>query len=149
MKHRADIKALVDKFLDGRTTLAEERELYDYFASDDLPREWYDLKAMFAWYGDGMPEERLPKPAPQPRRSHRAKWWIATGSIAAAVALMVWLVPERSADVDIVDIYEGSYVIEGGIYCDNLDDIEDDIETLLMRADEMERHADSLLALAD
>lgn len=57
--------------------------------------------------------------------------------------------PERSADVDIVDIYEGSYVIEGGIYCDNLDDIEDDIETLLMRADEIERHADSLLALAD
>ena len=73
MKHRADIKALVDKFLDGRTTLAEERELYDYFASDDLPREWHDLKAMFAWYGDGMPEDRLPKPAPQPRRSHRAK----------------------------------------------------------------------------
>lgn len=147
MKHRAHIKALVDKFLDGRTTLAEERELYDYFASDDVPQEWHKLQAMFAWYGEGMPEDRLPKLTPQPRRSHRSlrtKWWVATASIAAAIALMVWLAPERS-----VDIYEGSYVIEGGVYCDNIDDIKEDVETLLMRADDIERRADELLALAD
>lgn len=144
MKHREHIETLVEKFLDGRTSLTEERELYDYFANGEVPPEWHELRAMFVWYSEGMPEDRPPKAFPQPRRSYSAKWWIAMGGIAAAMALLIWLMPERS-----IDIYEGSYVIEGGVFCDNLDYIEDDIEMLLMRADGIERHADSLLAIAE
>ena len=56
MKHRAEIETLVERFLEGRTTSSEERELYAWFASADIPEEWHDLKAMFAWYSEGMPE---------------------------------------------------------------------------------------------
>ena len=59
------IESLIEKFLEGRTTNAEERELYAWFATADVPKEWSDLKAMFAWYAEGMPEQKataLPKP---------------------------------------------------------------------------------------
>lgn len=145
MKHREHIKALVEKFLDGRTTLAEEQALYDYFASDNIPQEWHDLKAMFAWYSEGMPEDKLPRTSKQRKQSH-TKWWVAIGGVAAAaIALIITLTPQRQR----VNIYEGSYTIVQGVYCDNIDEIESDIEMLLMRADDLERRADSLLALAE
>ena len=145
MKHREHIKALVEKFLDGRTTLAEEQALYDYFASDNIPQEWHDLKAMFAWYSEGMPEERLPHTSKQRKQSH-TKWWVAIGGVAAAaIALIITFTPQRQR----VNIYEGSYTIVQGVYCDNIEEIESDIEMLLMRADDLERRADSLLALAE
>lgn len=33
MKHIDDIKQLVERFLEGRTTNAEEHELYEWFAT--------------------------------------------------------------------------------------------------------------------
>lgn len=160
MKHRAEIETLVERFLEGRTTSSEERELYAWFASADVPEEWHDLKAMFAWYSEGMPEtpiedatsqpalnqDATTSHAPTPRR--RTIWLsgaaIGTG-IAAAIAALLWLTPARPA----FDIYEGSYIIEAGVRCDNSDYIRADIEALLKRADDIEQRANMLLAMAD
>ena len=160
MKHRAEIETLVERFLEGRTTSSEERELYAWFASADVPEEWHDLKAMFAWYSEGMPEtliedatsqpalnqDTTTSHAPTPRR--RTIWLsgaaIGTG-IAAAIAALLWLTPARPA----FDIYEGSYIIEAGVRCDNSDYIRADIEALLKRADDIEQRANMLLAMAD
>ena len=160
MKHRAEIETLVERFLEGRTTSSEERELYAWFASADVPEEWHDLKAMFAWYSEGMPEtliedatsqpalnqDATTSHAPTPRR--RTIWLsgaaIGTG-IAAAIAALLWLTPARPS----FDIYEGSYIIEAGVRCDNSDYIRADIEALLKRADDIEQRANMLLAMAD
>ena len=34
------IEALLDKFMDGQTTVEEETQLADYFRSHDVPAEW-------------------------------------------------------------------------------------------------------------
>ena len=34
------IKALLDKFMDGQTTVEEEALLAEYFRSSDVPAEW-------------------------------------------------------------------------------------------------------------
>ena len=160
MREHKHIYDLVDKFLEGRTSNAEERELYAWFRENEVPAEWQELKAMFEWYEAGMPEinnahsgqlSEQPTPVTQhtatsrPRR--RVRMWLTGAAItaAASIAALLWLTPTTPT----IDIYEGSYIIEAGVMCDNSESIRQDIEELLMRADEIERHADSLLALAD
>lgn len=156
MKSRDQIAVLVEKFLDGRTTNAEERELYAWFSSAEVPEEWSDLKEMFAWYEEGMPEQTQQTVKPRSRRS----MWLALGSmagIAASVALIITLMPSDIDDyVDVslpahnqVNLYEGSYIVEQGVRSDDLAYIEGDIEELLERADNLEQRADELLAWAD
>lgn len=160
MREHKHIYDLVEKFLEGRTSNAEERELYAWFRENEVPAEWQELKAMFEWYEAGMPEinnahsgqlSEQPTPVTQhtatsrPRR--RVRMWLTGAAItaAASIAALLWLTPTPPT----IDIYEGSYIIEAGVMCDNSESIRQDIEELLMRADEIERHADSLLALAD
>lgn len=158
MKSRDQIAELVEKFLDGRTTNAEERELYAWFSSAEVPEEWSDLKEMFAWYEEGMPEQTKMKQAKKPR--NKRSMWLALGTvagIAASVALVITLMPSDIDDyVDVslpehnqVNLYEGSYIIEQGVRSDDLAYIEEDIEELLERADNIEQRADELLAWAD
>lgn len=149
MSKDRDIEALVEKFLDGRTTNAEEQQLYDWFATADVPEKWADLKAMFAWYRDGMLEVEDVKsvePKHKPKFSLSLRRTIVAISSAVAVAVIAVVMWNSSPEIN---IYEGSYIIEQGSYCDNLDYIQEDIEALLERADEMERKSDQLLALAD
>ena len=160
MREHKHIYDLVEKFLEGRTSNAEERELYAWFRENEVPAEWQELKAMFEWYEAGMPEinnahsgQLSEQPPPitkhpatsRPRR--RVRMWLTGAAItaAASIAALLWLTPTPPT----IDIYEGSYIIEAGVMCDNSESIRQDIEELLMRADEIERHADSLLALAD
>ena len=160
MREHKHIYDLVEKFLEGRTSNAEERELYAWFRENEVPAEWQELKAMFEWYEAGMPEinnahsgqlSEQPTPVTQhtatsrPRR--RVRMWLTGAAItaAASIAALLWLTPTPPT----IDIYEGSYIIEAGVMSDNSESIRQDIEELLARADEIERHADSLLALAD
>ena len=155
MTQKKHIEQLVEKFLDGRTTNAEERELYAWFRSNDVGEEWAELKAMFAWYEAGMPEqkaEETPHIELRAPRPERRGLWIAVGAVAGiaasvVVALTMWLTFDNSQHNDL-SIYAGSYIVEGGVRCDNIEDIEGDIEALLERAELIEQSADELIAWA-
>lgn len=160
MREHKDIYDLVEKFLEGRTSNAEERELYAWFRENEVPAEWQELKAMFEWYEAGMPEinnahsgQLSEQPAPvtqhtttsRPRR--RVRMWLTGAAItaAASIAALFWLTPTTPT----IDIYEGSYIIEAGVMCDNSESIRQDIEELLARAELIEQSADELIAWAD
>lgn len=160
MREHKHIYDLVEKFLEGRTSNAEERELYAWFRKNEVPAEWQELKAMFEWYDAGMPEinnahsgQLSEQPTPvtrhtvtsRPRR--RVRMWLTGASItaAASIAALLWLTPTTPA----IDIYEGSYIIEAGVMCDNSESIRQDIEELLARAELIEQSADELIAWAD
>lgn len=160
MREHKQIYDLVEKFLEGRTSNAEERELYAWFRENEVPAEWQELKAMFGWYEAGMPEinnahsdqlSEQPTPDTQhtatsrPRR--RVRMWLTGAAItaAASIAALLWLTPTTPT----IDIYEGSYIIEAGVMCDNSESIRQDIEELLARAELIEQSADELIAWAD
>lgn len=144
------IEALVEKFLDGRTTNAEEQQLYDWFAISNVPEEWVDLKAMFAWYSSVMPENSVEPVVSKPKFSLSLSLSLRRRivAISSAVAVVVFAMVAWFSSRE-VNIYEGSYIIEQGTYCDNLDYIQEDIEALLEQADEIERRSNQLMALAD
>lgn len=103
MKH--DIEKLLQRFLDGVTTLEEERYLGDYFRTHEVSGELRAWKEMFAYFDNGMEEdidemedERLrmkdevtsrSKPISNllSLNSHLRRWHVA--SVAAVLAVAV------------------------------------------------------------
>ena len=89
------IEALLDKFMNGQTTVEEEALLADYFRSADVPAEWEDYRVMFDYFDSGM--EDYPVTVEQPRptltRQMGRRWWgiAAAACITTAIVATVML----------------------------------------------------------
>ena len=80
------IAKLLDKYMDGTSTLEEEDVLAHYFHSGNVPEEWEDYRQLFS-------EIEAMKPKRQKRR------WAFWGVAAAAVAgLLYMVVPTKQVD---------------------------------------------------
>ena len=86
--------ALLDRYMDGLTTLEEEAALRRYFSThDDIPDEWQDYKVMFTYLDSGMEDGSLPA-IEEPQRTpliaqmgHR--WWGIAAAACIAAAIVV------------------------------------------------------------
>jgi hypothetical protein len=141
------IADLVEKFLDGHTTNSQERELYIWFSTHDVPEEWMPLKSMFAWYEAGMPDEggeakvdeavAEVRPAKIQRRTMPLRRWLqVVGGCAAAIVIVIVLFGSHTSQD--VDDHSGNV--------DVVATIDDD---LMQRADLLEQQAYELLAWAE
>jgi len=83
------IKALLDKFMDGQTTVEEEARLAEYFRSGDVPAEWEDYRDMFSYFDRGMEGDLVPVEQSRPTltRLMGRRWWgiAAAACITAAI----------------------------------------------------------------
>lgn len=161
---RENIEEYVERFLDGRTTCAEEQALYDYFRSETVPAEWEYLREAFAYFESGMSEEapaedstRMPVQQPL-RRSSMAAWrpprrvvrWFAAASAAVVAAAGTWIAVSSQSDATVFKSpYDGSYMIFNGEYCNDIETMDYQIDIALERAAIMETKAAHLLAIAD
>ena len=84
------IQDLLDKFMNGLTTLEEEAALADYFRTHEVPEEWDDYRQMFGYFDRGMEGELItPQVQEQPfMRLMGRRWW----GIAAAAAITAVIV---------------------------------------------------------
>lgn len=111
--------ALLDRYMDGLTSVEEEAALRRYFSThDDIPDEWQDYKVMFTYLDSGMEDSDLPVPAQEPQRvsliqQMGRRWWgiAAAAVITAAVVVTATLrltpsstLPEQPAVTAKVDI---------------------------------------------
>ena len=84
------IKALLDKFMDGQTTVEEEAQLADYFRSADVPAEWEDYRAMFDYFDSGMESEPVPAAETRPSLTSQVgrRWWGISAAACITAAIM-------------------------------------------------------------
>ncbi|MDD6686534.1 hypothetical protein [Sodaliphilus pleomorphus] len=82
------IEQLLDLFMAGESTLAQEQELARYFATHDVEGDWAVYKQMFAYFDRGMSAQ--PAPAAQCRKP-RLWPWITAAAAALALVLGVTL----------------------------------------------------------
>lgn len=137
--HHADIKALVDRYMEGATTNEEEAALRSWFrnADNSVPAEWRPIRAMLAFVDSerdalftptilegeneaGLSPQpsdtthtsiRQDRPARLLRILRRPRLWISSAVAAAAVALAM-LVPRTGNGAE-----PQSYaVIDGKMY---------------------------------
>jgi hypothetical protein len=71
------IQSLLDKYMDGTTTLEEEDILASYFRGNNIPQEWEDYRQLF---------EEIEAMKPQPKSDRRwIGWSIAAAAIVAGI----------------------------------------------------------------
>ena len=76
---KAYIAKLLDKYMDGTSTLEEEDVLAEYFRGQDIPQEWADYQQLFQ-------EMEAMKPVAKPKY-HRLRW----AAIAAVIAGVIYM----------------------------------------------------------
>ena len=81
------IKDLLDKYMDGTSTLEEEDILADYFRGKDIPQEWEDYRLLF---------QEIEAMKPQPKTSKR---WIGWSVAAAIVAGILYVAVPRQQTI--------------------------------------------------
>ena len=104
-----NIKKMVERFLDGETTTAEEQMLYDFFAADVVPKELRPYQEMFRWYAGGMKE-----PLPD---GNKKRTLLARIAVAASVVLLVGVGVGWYRHVEyekLCAIYKDSYIVRNG-----------------------------------
>ena len=84
------IQDLLDKFMNGLTTLEEESVLGDYFRTHEVPQEWEDSRLMFGYFDRGMEGDLVPAEQHSPSLSRLVgrRWW----GIAAAACITAGIV---------------------------------------------------------
>ena len=106
---RNTIERLLERFMNGETTLDEERLLADYFRkADDLEEDWQDYREMFAYFDRGMVE----------KKTEKTGWrlWIAAAVLMVLLAggsLVLWNMQESDeTKVSIIDEHMGKHDCE-------------------------------------
>ena len=127
MTDHSEIDLLISRFLDGETSLDEEKALYAFFSRPDVPEELEPYRRMFGWYsslasaGEAMQPTDMTTAMPaamptgkRPRFRLLRPWqW---GAVAAMLALLFTVgfflrtpsIPEEYL------AYEGSYIVRDG-----------------------------------
>ena len=103
------IQQLIDKYMNGQTTVDEEQLIARYFRNaTDVPDSLKPYRDMFAYFDDGMPLGALPEfdgsagqadtrvahdsskvVAPRRHSLRMAAWWSGAAAVAAAAALLL------------------------------------------------------------
>lgn len=105
------ISNLLERFMNGESTLAEEELLSRYFATHEVDAEWEPYKQMFAYFDSGMADEAQPaaaKEAEQAAQPNVVRFrWLRVAA-AAAVALLfatgLWHLFDGSDELPQVDL---------------------------------------------
>lgn len=99
------IATLLNRFLEGESTLAEEEQLAQYFATHSVDREWEPYKQMFAYFDSDMDDTSCaskPKIVMMPWR--RVIGIAASVAIAVGIGLSAIYFNFRNGDQDVPEI---------------------------------------------
>ncbi len=75
------IAKLLDKYMDGTSTLEEEDVLAEYFRGQDIPQEWADYQQLF---------QEIEAMKPQPKARKRWIGWSVAAAVAVLFVTMMW-----------------------------------------------------------
>jgi hypothetical protein len=143
------MEELMERFFDGATSQTEERELYEFFASDDVPEHLRLYSGLFRYMADEMPSEledvgQIPAP---PRKRNLLAMWI---SIAAAVIVICGLLLPRFLDnKDDAGPYAESYIRRDGKIITNPSVVRPIVESTMQEAVLQMQWADSISRYAE
>jgi len=133
MKKEEYIKQLLDKYLDGETSSAEERALRGYFTNkdNDIPEEWTAYRALFTYIaeeradevdiaeervGEGETAETVDINVNKAGKAHRRGWIYAAATAAAAILIAVVMIslPRSNDNYAVIDgkVYTNKKVVE-------------------------------------
>lgn len=106
------IEELLTLFFEGSTTNAQEKELYDYFAQEDIPAHLVPYKPLINYFENGL-EKEGPARKLSPKNIFRhigVRASVAAVFILGALIALPFLMQRENA----FDPYQGSYMVRNG-----------------------------------
>jgi hypothetical protein len=137
---------LIERFLNGETTLAEEQSLYDYFQGQEVDKEIKKYQEMFRWYANGMPEEVLEKKSKTGKTFVMRMKWAFIGIAASLLILIGVGVRNYQKLQEEYAIYEGSYIVRDG---KKMTDIKEILPELKATEQKVEQKVAKMMELKD
>ena len=145
-----NIEEYIQRFMEGETTNAEEQAIYRFFHTNEVPEHLKPYTDMFAWYEEGMPEEKIPKPKTRPlwKRIPLELWSMGIAAmLVIGIGLGIVLSFGDSTNEE-WSCYEGSYVEVNGKRITDVEAIMPIILETLAEAEEIEKGIEKRLAEA-
>jgi hypothetical protein len=136
------IEKLLERFFEGYTSNAEERQLYDFFASRDVPKHLLPCKPLFAGF-EAIPEAFCENGPPVRRKSYGK--WILWSGVAAALLVLLLLNPFGYGNKP-PNPYEGSYIVRNGVRITDLEIIRPELEATVRQVLQQQEEAERLIA---
>jgi hypothetical protein len=103
------IEDILEKYFQGETTIAEEKELKDYFSSPNVAQHLEQYKPMFGYFSQ-VKEQKSTQPIPLKTKKRNVAWL----SIAASVVVLLgvgtyYYVSEKNAAPVVAQSELGTY----------------------------------------
>ncbi|MBQ2497682.1 MAG: hypothetical protein II509_03415 [Prevotella sp.] len=90
------IEKLLDKFMDGTSTLEEEDILAQYFRHQEVPREWEEYRLLFQEIDAMKPvQTEIVEINPENRRKRWMRWGVAAAVVAG---ILYFAVPSKQIE---------------------------------------------------
>ena len=143
-----NIEEYIQRFMEGETTNAEEQAIYRFFHTEEVPEHLKPYTDMFAWYEEGMPEEKIPKPKTRPlwKRIPLELWSMGIAAmLVIGIGLSIVLSFGDSTNEE-WSCYEGSYVEVNGKRITDVETIMPIILETLAEAEAIEKGIEERLA---
>ena len=143
-----NIEEYIQRFMEGETTNAEEQAIYRFFHTEVVPEHLKPYADMFAWYEEGMPEEKLPTPQSRPlwKRIPLELWSMGIAAmLVIGIGLGIVLSFGDSTNEE-WSCYEGSYVEVNGKRITDVKTIMPIILETLAEAEAIEKGIEERLA---
>lgn len=149
-----NIEEYIRRFMEGETTNAEEKAIYRFFRTEEVPEHLQDYAPMFAWYEEGIPEENLPETVEEktePVRKHLLwnRFLPAVWNVGIAAMLVIGIglgiLSYFGEDTEEWSCYEGSYVEVNGKRITDVEEIMPCILETMAEADRIERQIEERL----
>lgn len=138
-----NMQEMIDRFLDGETTVEEEQALCRRFREGNVPPELASYAEFF------LDMATLPVTETPLRRSFVLHRWVAAAAVVTALVVGgAWLQMRLDCQL-LARTYGGSYMVVEGKRIDNLAKIKDEVGALLAEADRIEAHAKSQQVIDD
>jgi len=100
MKRETTIKKLLDKYLEGKTSIKEEKTLSEYFNSNDVKPELAAYKSMFSFFRVTKEEQSTKTFVPKARPLWRS-WHNIAAILMLALATTLFFKSQQNARQDL------------------------------------------------
>ena len=92
------VELLINKYLEGTSSVAEEKQLKDYFSSNEVASHLVQYKPLFSYFKN-QKEEQFTKALPlQPRKQLFVKWIGIAATIVVLLGLSTYFYTTASSD---------------------------------------------------
>lgn len=127
------IEELIERFFEGMTSNEEEKELYKFFSSNEIPEHLKKYKPVFEYFEQGIVDETnknedIKTIQQQESPKNRKRLIYTVSGIAASILIVLsgyYLFNKDSAEFN---PYEGSYIVRNGVRITDMNIIQSELE---------------------